>query len=204
MKRHLSSLLTIFAATFALLSAPVAVRADPLQLSILAPATDADPNPTNEWADLGADPTQWLSNTLSFTATIYNGSSDTLYMNLDSPGVDSPLTLDDSPFITNFFEIDSEQTVSGVIFNITVDPSTPAGSYNWNFSILGGTVPFDDPSYEPWMDNTLATDIGGVNLESTNSGSGAGVVPEPCSLVLLASGLAGLTGAVRKRVARQA
>lgn len=80
---------------------------------------------------------------ITFDATITNlSSTDTIYLNGDSSVTSSALlTVDDTPFLTNFpFWLDpAEASGPFALLNVLIDPSTPEGTYDLNsFSILGG------------------------------------------------------------------
>lgn len=123
--------------------------------------------------------------TIAFDATITNQSStDTVYLNGDSSVTSSTLlTVDDTPFLTNFpFWIDpSEASGPFALFNVFIDPSTPYGTYDFNsFSILGG---LDGSAFD-----TLNTAEFSVIVASPVS------TPEPKTFVLLLIGLVGAVG----------
>jgi hypothetical protein len=124
--------------------------------------------------------TATAGSTITFDATLSNRSStDTIFLNGDSSITSSLLlTVDDTPFLTNFpLSLDPSE-VSGpyALFNVIIDPSTPAGSYDFNsFSILGG------------LDGNTFDTIGTADFSLTV----ASTVPitEPGTLVLVFSGL---------------
>jgi len=108
--------------------------------------------------------------TVTFSGTLTNQSTSELFLNGDTfmlPG--SNLTLDDSPFLTNFpLSLAGGATAKGALFTVAVDPTTPEGLYDGSFTIVGG------PGYSDTT--SLATQSFRV------------VVPEPGVYALLLSG----------------
>jgi len=79
--------------------------------------------------------------TLSFDATVNasNANLGTVFLNGDSLTLDSPLSLDDTGFLTNFpLSLDAGDFFSGLLFTISLPPETAAGLYTGSFVILGG------------------------------------------------------------------
>jgi hypothetical protein len=114
-------------------------------------------------------------NTLTFDVTILNTDAvDTIYLNNDDANVDSPLTLDDSGFFNNapISLGPSTSSLDFELFTVTVPDGTPYGVYTGTFEILGGG-PSDD------------NEVGIATFDIQ-------VTPEPTSLLLLLTGLAGL------------
>lgn len=124
----------------------------------------------------------------AFNATVVNTSASTVYLNGDDFSVDSPLIVDDSPFASYPFflgaydnQVDSTDSYTGVLFNVSVPPATPMGLYAGSFEILGSGDPNDD------------TTVAGSAVFNVN------VTPEPSSLIPVLAGLAGLGGMLRRR-----
>jgi hypothetical protein len=126
--------------------------------------------------------------TIKFFASVSNTDpSATVYLNGDTPSAQSPLTLDDSPY--SFFPqfLSPESIYDGELFDVTVPLGTPDGLYAGSFAFLGGS------------DNEASDLLGSAEFNVNVTGN---ATPEPSSFVLLVTGLAGLGGALRRRLAR--
>jgi hypothetical protein len=120
----------------------------------------------------------------AFDATVINNSDNTVYLNGDNSFVDSPLTVDDSPFNDDWpFTLGPGDSFSGLLFNVDVPPGS-LGDDTGYFQILGG---YDNSSEL----NTL----GSANFEVE-------VTPEPSSILLLGTGVLSLAGTLRRRITR--
>jgi hypothetical protein len=131
--------------------------------------------------------------TIAFKGTVSLSSDATapVYLNGDSNTLNVVgLTLDDSGFWSNFpFSLNPGDSVTAELFAVTVAPGTPDGAYTGTFEIQGGI-------------NADAQDVLGAPGFEVDVTSASGVTPEPSSLILLASGLAGLAGTLRRRLTR--
>lgn len=117
---------------------------------------------------------------VTFYATAYNPNDYVMNLNGDSSNVDSPLTLDDSPFFNDWFSINADSsfdTTADALFNVDVPLGTAPGIYDGTFNILGGPGGSDA--------NLLATVNFSVDVPGATS-----PVPEP-SLGLLTAFLTG-------------
>ncbi len=120
-----------------------------------------------------------------FDATVTNNPDATVYLNGDFTYVDSPLILDDSPYFNDYpLTLAPGEPYTGVLFNVDIPLGTPAGLYTGYFQITGGT----DSSSEDVL-GTADFDV-------------ATMAPEPSSLLLILTGIAGLTATRRYRQRR--
>jgi hypothetical protein len=121
--------------------------------------------------------------TLSFTATV-TAVSDGLgpvYLVSDSAGITGPssLNVDDTPFLFNFpFVMSGGDTLTDVLFTVTLPSDLAAGSHTGYFSILGGLDP----------DSTSVLATADFTIDATS----ASAVPEPSTYLLMATGLGAL------------
>lgn len=113
--------------------------------------------------------------TVTFTATVANTTTSTVFLNGDALNVAAPLIGNDTKFLLNFpLSLAGNQMFTAPAFDITVPANAPAGLYPGNFDILGGSS------------STAQTNVGSavfaVNVP----------VPEPGTLGALLVGLSGL------------
>ncbi len=147
-----------FSATIAcFLLAGTAGKADPITITL---------NPAFQVAgDTGV---------VEFDATITNNTDITLFLNGDNTFVDSPLSVDDSPYNNNFpLSLASGASFTGELFDVDVPIGTPVGLYAGYFQIIGGP------------DDTGQYGLGTADFDVQ-------VTPEPSTLVLLGSGMLAL------------
>jgi hypothetical protein len=131
--------------------------------------------------------------TVEFDAIITNlDSLNPLYLNSDNvASLDSPLTLDDTAFLNIPYPLSPAgnpgNSYAGALFDVTVPLGTVAGTYEGEYQVLGGS---DEDASDLLGDEDFT-----VTVESS-------AVPEPSSLLLLLSGMAGLAGTLRRRLVR--
>jgi hypothetical protein len=154
--KSLKSLPIFFLAIACFLLAGAAAKASPLSIALAAPFQSGE------------------GGIFAFNATVTNNSNQVVYLNSDAFNVDSPLTLDDSPFNDSYpFFLDAGDSYTGVLFNVDVPEGTPLGLYTGQFEILGGG-PSDD------------TDVAG------SADFDVSLTPEPSSFLLFGAGVLAL------------
>jgi hypothetical protein len=159
-----------------LLSGPAA-KAYPYSISLIVP-----------------DQSVVAGETIEFDATIINlDPSNGLYLNGDNvASLASPLTLDDTAFWTIPWPLSPAgylgDSYTGALFDVTVPLGTANGTYVGDFQMLGGS---DGITYDLLGDEVFTINVGAASL-----------APEPPSLLLLLSGMAGLAGTLRRRLIR--
>lgn len=138
--------------------------ADTLNLSLSNPVQSGAPGSTVSFIATASAPTT-------------NGA--TVYLNNDSFNVDSPLALNDDGFFFGFpFTLDPGDSFTGLLFSVDIPAGAALTSYNGSFTILGGA-------------DGSASDILSTVSFQVNAASSS-VVPEPSSILLLATGFLGM------------
>ncbi|MGB7985769.1 MAG: PEP-CTERM sorting domain-containing protein [Terracidiphilus sp.] len=169
-------LLFLLAGASLMLSGPVAM-ADSYSITLTAP---------NQIAVAG--------DVVEFDAIIVNlDPSNDLFLNGDNvASLDLPLTLDDTAFWNIPWPLspagDPGDSYTGALFDVTVPLGTADGTYAGDFQLLGGS---SEDAYDLLGDENFT-----ITVESDQS---AILTPEPSSLVLVFTGLAGVAGALRRR-----
>jgi hypothetical protein len=153
-----------------------AVRADTIQANLVDASLEGAPG-----------------DTLAFLATLANPSdTDTIYLNGAGSTAASPfLSVDTSPFDVNAPLSLTPGEVSGPfeLFDVTIDPSAPAGPYIGSFvSIQGGADAGQGTAFDDLADISFDVDV-----------AGASPVPEPGTAVPISLGLFAIFAIARRR-----
>jgi hypothetical protein len=127
-----------------------------------------------------------IGTTVSFLADLDNSDNGVeLFLNGSNFNIDAPLTLNDLLF-TNFpASIPAGASADGILFTVDLPQGLAPGFYSGSYTILGGLTPddFDELATIPFQ----------IDAQPAVS-----PVPEPGTLVLLATG-AGAFGTLVKR-----
>lgn len=130
-------------------------------------------NPNPAVAVSGGD---LVPGTVTFEATVSAPSTNSgaVFLNGDTFNVTAPVTLDDGDFFANFpLSLAPGASFTGDLFVLTIPPGTMAGPFVGTFTLLGGA------------DGNASDTLGTVDFSVAPT-------PEPSSIVLLLTGIAGL------------
>ena len=178
MQTKFKQLLIVMSVLAVLVILPAAVKADPVTFTL---------DDTHSVA---------AGSSVTFFGTLSNGGPPTTFLNGISfsfaSGAPGSITFNDTAFFALPASLTSGSSTGLVaFFDAVVSALVPPGVYSGTVSILGG-------------DNANADDIIGTQEFSiTVTPGGQNPVPEPASMLLLGSGLAG-AAALRRRKRREA
>jgi len=156
-----------------LLLAGMTAKAEPLSIILGSPFQTVSPG-----------------GTVAFDATVTNTTEAVIFLNGDSSTLDAslePSDLSDADYANFPPSLDPGESFSDPLFTVTVPLGTPGGIYAGSFEITGGGT------------NSASFNVGSADFNIDVTGT-ASVVPEPSSLMLLISGMAGLAGTLRRRL----
>jgi hypothetical protein len=136
-------------------------------------------------------PFQTLSpgGTVAFDATVTNNTDAEIFLNGDSSTLDAlldPSDLSDADYASFPLSLDPGASFTDPLFTVTAPLGTSAGIYAGSFEITGG------------VDDSASFNLGSADFNIDVTGAAA-LVPEPSSLILLISGMAGLARTLRRR-----
>jgi PEP-CTERM motif len=177
MKTKFKQLLIAMSALAVLAIIPTAVKADPITFTL---------DDTHSVA---------AGSSVTFFGTLSNGGPPTTFLNGISfsfaSGAPGSITFNDAAFFALPPSLAAgASTGLAAFFDVVVSALVPPGVYNGTVSILGG-------------DNADADDILGTQEFSITVTQGGPAIPEPATMLLLGSGLAG-AAALRRRKRGQA
>jgi hypothetical protein len=126
--------------------------------------------------------TGYLGSTLTFTGTIQAdaGNSGDIMFGGDAFALDPTLTVDDSGYLGSPTPLSPGDFYSGLLFTVTLGAGVGPGNYPGTFTVDALDMSGADVSQQTFFD---------INA-----------VPEPASVLLLATGAAGMLGTLRRRM----
>jgi PEP-CTERM motif len=157
-------------------------------LTILPAAVKADPITFT----LDDNHSVAAGSSVTFFGTLSNGGAPGRFINGLSfnfaSGAPGSITVDDSAFFANVPAFLGPATSTGLeaFFDVVVSALVPPGVYGGSVSVLGG-------------DDANAINVLGAQEFTITVTGGDQLVPEPATMLLLGSGLAGLAAARRRK-----
>lgn len=177
MKTKFKQLLIAMSVLAVLVILPAAVKADPITFTLNNNLTVA------------------AGSSVTFFGTLTNGGAPGRFINSLSfsfaSGAPGSITFDDTAFFANVPAFLGPGTTTGLVafFDAVVSSLVPPGVYFGSVSVLGGDLETDE--------NILGTQEFSITVLG-----GDDPIPEPATMLLLGSGLAG-AAALRRRKRRQ-
>jgi len=178
MKTKFKQLLIAMSVLAVLVVLPAVVKADPITFTLDDTHTVAQ------------------GSSVTFFGTLSNGGSPGRFINSISfsfaSGAPGSISFNDAAFFMNVPAFMAPGTTTGLVafFDAVVSSLVPPGVYAGTVSVLGGD------------DENANNNLGTQEFSITVIPGGQGAIPEPATMLLLGSGLAG-AAALRRRKRRQ-